>query len=182
MTKDLELRMQSQVQLMLHQVEMAQLIDQAERLRLIGELMKHWGERRAQLGLEASLGSQMGSIMEWKGAAPRGGSSGSRILVGGAGLDHAAAEVDAAVVQLERRDGRGATLAKLAQLRYLHGATVREQMREVGLAEDADRTYRNWVKALHLQVFAILAARAGRVREQTVRRVTMRHVSNIDGT
>lgn len=182
MTKDQVLRMQQQADLALHQIEMAQLNDQVERLRLIGELMKHWGERRAQLGLEASLGSQMGSIMEWKGAAPRGGSSGARILIAGAGLDHAAAEVDAAVVQLDRRDARGATLAKLAQLRYLHGATVREQMREVGLAEDADRTYRNWVKALHLQVFAILAARAGRVREQTVRRVTMRLVCNIEPT
>lgn len=182
MTNNQMSRIQSQAALMLHRIEVAQLIDQTERLRLIGELMRHWGERRAQLGLDASLGSQMGSIMEWKGAAPRGGSSGARILVGGAGLDHAAAEVDAAVVQLERRDARGATLAKLAQLRYLHGATIREQMREVGLAEDADRTYRNWVKALHLQVFAILSARAGRVRQQTVRRVAMRLVCNIDAT
>lgn len=182
MTKDQELRLQGQVDHALRRIDMAALIDQSERLRLVAELMKHWGERRGQLGLDAGLGSQMGSIMEWKGAAPRGGSSGSRILVGGAGLDHAAAEVDAAVVQLERRDPRGATLAKLAQLRYLYGATVREQMREVGLAEDADRTYRNWVKALHLQVFAILAARAGRVRQQTVRRVTMRLACNIDET
>lgn len=182
MTKDQGLCLNQQVDLALHRIEGAQHVDQGARLRLVGELMKHWGERRAQVGLEASLGSQMGSIMEWKGAAPRGGSSGARILVGGAGLDHAAAEVDAAVVQLERRDARGAKLAKLAQLRYLHGVTVREQMREVGLAEDADRTYRNWVKALHLQVFAILAARAGRVRQQTVRRVAMRLVCNIDAT
>lgn len=181
MTKDQGLRLQ-QLDVALHRIEAEQLTDQGERLRLIGELMRHWGERRMQLGLEASLGSQMGNIMEWKGAAPRGGSSGSRILVSGAGLDHAAAEVDAALVQLERRDARGATLAKLAELRYLHGATVREQMREVGLAEDADRTYRNWVKALHLQVFAILAARAGRVRQQTVRRVSMRLVCNVEAT
>ncbi|WP_301841471.1 hypothetical protein U9R80_09800 [Pseudomonas sp. JQ170C] len=177
-----EVRSEHLVHLMLHRAEMAELIDQAERLRLIGELMGHWGQQRAQLGLDAGLGSQMGSIMEWKGAAPRGGSSGARILVAGAGLDHAAAEVDAAVAELERRDQRGATLAKLAQFRYLHSATIREQMHQVGLAEDADRTYRNWVKALHLQVFAILAARAGRVREQTVRRVPMRLVCNIDAT
>lgn len=176
MRNDQGLRLQQQVDLALHRIDMAALIDQAERLRLVGELMKHWGEQRSQLGLEASLGSQMGTIMEWKGSAPRGGSSGSRILVSGAGLDHAAAEVDAAVAQLERRDARGATLAKLAHHRYLFGTTVRTQMREVGLAEDADRTYRNWVKALHLQVFAILAARAGRVRQQTVRRVSMRRV------
>ncbi|MFV3383104.1 hypothetical protein [Pseudomonas sp. NY15354] len=165
-----------------HKSEMAELIDQGERLRLVGELMQHWGEQRRQLGLEASLGSQMGTIMEWKGAAPRTGSSGARILVSGAGLDHAAAEVDASVAELDRRDKRGATLAKLAELRYVHQVTIREQMREVGLAEDADRTYRNWVKALHLQVFAQLAARAGRVRQQTVRRVAMRLACNIDAT
>ncbi|MDU9391555.1 hypothetical protein [Pseudomonas sp. zfem002] len=165
-----------------HRLEMAELLDPAERLRLVGELMQHWGEQRAKLGLGSSMGSQMGTIMEWKGAAPRGGSSGSRILVAGAGLDHSAAEVEAAVAELSRRDKRGAVLAELARLRYLYGVTVREQMREVGLAEGADRTYRNWVKALHLQVFAILSARAGRVRQQTARRVTMRLACNIDAT
>ncbi|MEE1922889.1 hypothetical protein V0R50_21115 [Pseudomonas sp. 148P] len=161
---------------------MAQLLDQAERLSLVSDLMRHWGEQCARQGLGSSMGSQMGTIMEWKGAAPRGGSSGSRILIAGAGLDHSAAEVDAAVAELDRRDKRGAALAKLARLRYLHGAPVREQMREVGLAEGADRTYRNWVKALHLQVFGILSARAGRVRQSTVRRVEMRLVCNIDAT
>ncbi|WP_225422427.1 hypothetical protein [Pseudomonas huaxiensis] len=157
-----------------HRIEMAELLDPAERLRLVAGLMQHWGEQCARLGLGSSMGSQMGTIMEWKGAAPRGGSSGSRILVAGAGLDHSAAEVDAAVVELERRDDRGAVLAKLARFRYLHCSTVREQMHQVGLAEDADRTYRNWVKALHLQVLAILSARCGRVRMTTVRRVRMR--------
>lgn len=165
-----------------HRIEMAELLDPAERLRLVGDLMQHWGEQYAQLGQGSSMGSQMGTIMEWKGAAPRGGSSGSRILIAGAGLDHSAAEVDAAVAELDRRDKRGAVLAKLARLRYVHGATVREQMRDVGLAEGADRTYRNWVKALHLQVFGILSARAGRVRQATVRRVNMRLACNIDAT
>ncbi|MER2297598.1 MAG: hypothetical protein ABS956_08920 [Pseudomonas sp.] len=182
MTSDQGLRLQQQVDLALHRIDMAALIDQAERLRLVGELMKHWGEQRRQLGLEASLGSQMGTIMEWKGAAPRTGSSGARILMAGAGLDHAAAEVDAAVAELARGDERAATLAKLAELRYFHQITIREQVRLVGLAEGADRTYRNWVKALHLRVFAQLAARSGRVRQQTVRRVTMRLVCNIDAT
>lgn len=173
MTMDQGMRLQLLVRLTQHRMDMAELIDQTERLRLVSELMQHWGEQRSQLGLTSSIGSQMGTIMEWKGAAPRGGASGARILVSGAGLDHAAAEVDAAVAELARRNDRGATLAKLAALRYIHGATVREQMRDVGLAEHADRTYRNWVKALHLQVFAILAARAGRVRISTVRRVSM---------
>lgn len=182
MTVDHGLRFQLLVRLAQHQVDMAPLIDQAERLRLVGELMRHWGEQRGQLGLDASLGSQMGTIMEWKGSAPRTGSSGARILISGAGLDHAAAEVDAAVAELARRNDRGVTLAKLAELRYLHGATIREQMREVGLQEHADRTYRNWVKVLHLQVLAILAARSGRVRQHTVRRVGMQLVCNIDAT
>lgn len=176
MTMDPERRLQLLMHLTQHRIDMAELIDLATRLRLVGELMQHWGEQSSRLGLGSSLGSQMGTIMEWKGAAPRGGSSGSRILVAGAGLDHSAAEVDAAVAELERRDDRGAVLAKLARFRYQHGSTVREQMRQVGLQEDADRTYRNWVKALHLQVLAILAARCGRVRTTTVRRVGMRRV------
>ncbi|WP_410045748.1 hypothetical protein [Pseudomonas sp. HLMP] len=174
MNQDQESRCRRSAQLALHRIEMADLLDPSERLRMVGELMQHWGEQRSQLGLTSSIGSQMGTIMEWKGAAPRGGASGARILVSGAGLDHAAAEVDAAVAALARRDERGATLAQLATLRYIHRTTVREQMREVGLAESADRTYRNWVKALHLQVLSVLAARAGRVRLHTVRRVNMR--------
>ncbi|WP_313364366.1 hypothetical protein [Pseudomonas sp.] len=182
MTMDVGIRLQHLVQLAQHQKDMAALIDETERLRLVAELMHHWGEQRRQLGLEASLGSQMGTIMEWKGSAPRTGSSGARILMAGAGLDHAAAEVDAAVAELARGDERAVTLAKLAELRYVHEVTIREQMRLVGLAEGADRTYRNWVKALHLRVFAQLAARSGRVRQQTVRRVTMQLVCNIDAT
>ncbi|MNJ62091.1 hypothetical protein D3C77_579180 [compost metagenome] len=140
----------------------------------VDSLMRHWAEQRAQLGLKSGLGSQMGSIMEWKGAAPRGGSSGARILVGGAGLDHAAAEIDAAVAELERRDKRGEVLATLAKFRYLHNASIREQMRVIGLAEDAERTYWNWVKALHLQVVRILVCRVGPNRSNTVRPVGMR--------
>lgn len=182
MNEDQENRCRRSVQLALHRIEMAGLLNPSERLRMVGELMQHWGEQRSQLGLTSSIGSQMGTIMEWKGAAPRGGASGARILMSGAGLDHVAAEVDAAVAELARRNDRGVTLAKLATLRYIHLTTVREQMREVGLAETADRTYRNWVKALHLQVLAILAARAGRVRLATVRRVRMRLACNIDAT
>lgn len=147
---------------------------EAERLQLVESLMRHWAEQRALLGHDAGLGSQMGSIMEWKGAAPRGGVSGSRILLGGAGLDHSAAEIDAAVAALARRDKRGAVLADLATYRYLYAVPIREQMQAVGLAEDADRTYRNWVKAMHLQILAILIARSGPNRRHTVRRFTMR--------
>ena len=73
--------------------------DEAERLQMVEGLMQHWGEQRALLGHQAGLGSQMGSIMEWKGAAPRGGVAGARVLIGGAGLDHSAAEIDAPVAE-----------------------------------------------------------------------------------
>jgi hypothetical protein len=141
-------------------------------LKDVDGLLQHWGEQRKRLGLGAGLGSQMGSIMEWKGNAPRG-TPGTRILVGGAGLDHIAAEVDAALAELKRRDARGKVLAKLARFRYLHAVSIREQMREVGLDEDADRTYRNWVRALHQQVLLILTIRTSRLhtaRRDGVRR------------
>jgi len=182
MSNDQEMQLLLSMRLASHRIEMADLLDQGERLRLVADLLQHWGDQRARLGLDSCLGSQMGTIMEWKGAAPRGGSSGSRILLAGAGLDHSAAEVDAALAELERRDARGAVLAKLARFRYLHGATVREQMHQVGLAEGADRTYRNWVKAMHLQVLAILSARCGRVRMTTVRRVGMRRACAEDAS
>lgn len=142
-------------------------------LKDVDGLLQYWAEQRNQLGLGAGLGSQMGSIMEWKGNAPRG-TPGTRILIGGAGLDHVAAEVDAALAELDRRDARGKVLAHLAQCRYLHALSIREQMQEVGLAEGAERTYFNWVKALHLQVMRILLVRAAPERTHTVRRVGLR--------
>ncbi|WP_233631008.1 MULTISPECIES: hypothetical protein [unclassified Pseudomonas] len=138
----------------------------------IDSLMRHWAEQRRQG--PSGLGSQMGSIMEWKGLAPRTGASGSRILIAGAGMDHAAAEIEAAVAELDRRDARGRVLARLALFRYVHEAAIREQMREVGLEEHAERTYWNWVAALHLQVARILVSRVGPNRANTVRRVGMR--------
>ena len=148
----------------------------------VDDLMRHWAEQRARYGLVSGLGSQMGTIMEWKGAAPRGGATGSRIPVKGVGMDRAAAEVEAAVAELERRDDRGRALARLATFRYLHEATIREQMRAVGLAEDAERTYWYWLEALHLQVVRIIIARAGPRRSNTVRRVGMRRACAEDAS
>lgn len=136
----------------------------------IESLMRHWGEQQARFGHEASLGSQMGAIMDWKGSAPRGTPGTRPLLGGGTGMDYAAAEVDAAIAEMEGGTGRAPVLAKLARFRYHYGVPVREQMREVGLAEGADRTYRNWVKALHLQVMVILMARMGVAHGHTVRR------------
>ncbi|WP_296258646.1 MULTISPECIES: hypothetical protein [unclassified Pseudomonas] len=129
-------------------------------IKEIDELMVHWGEQHRQHGLGAGIGSQMGSIMQWKGCAPRG-VPGSRIISGGAGMDHASSEIDAAVAKLDRDGKKGQALAKLARYRYVHQVAVREQMREIGIAEGADRTYRNWVARLHQQVLLILTMRSG---------------------
>ncbi|WP_095128713.1 hypothetical protein [Pseudomonas sp. Irchel s3h14] len=132
----------------------------------IEALMVHWGEQQHRLGLGGGMGSQMGAIMEWGGCAPRG-TPGSRELMGATtGMDYIGNEIGAAVAELMRDKVRGQGLAKLAELRYLHvpASPVREQMRILGIAEGADRTYRNWVERLHLRVLSILTARAGTTR------------------
>nr|WP_247719419.1 hypothetical protein [Pseudomonas syringae] len=119
--------------------------------------MVHWGEQTRERGQGGGLGSQMGAIIEWGGAPPRG-TPGSRVLRGaGCGMDHIANEIGAAVAELER-SGR-ASLALLALERYCALSTVREQMRMVGIAEGADRTYRNWIGRLHHDVAQILTLR-----------------------
>ncbi|MCO8167854.1 hypothetical protein NJC40_08690 [Pseudomonas sp. 21LCFQ02] len=125
-------------------------------------LMQHWGEQRNRLGQGSGVGSQMGSIMEWKGLPPSG-TPGSRILKSGTGIDHIASEIEAAIAELERRPAksRGPRLAQLARSRYLHRMTQRQQMQEVGIAEGQDRTLRNWVTALHQEVLAFLVLRNG---------------------
>jgi hypothetical protein len=132
-------------------------------IKEIEDLMVHWGEFRRRYGQGAGIGSQMGSIMEWKGCAPRG-TPGSRIIGGGAGMDHLTSEVDAAIAKLNRSGAKGSALASLAQYRYLQQLTVREQMRALSIAEGADRTYRNWVTRLHQQVLLILADRNSAAR------------------
>lgn len=88
-------------------------------------------------------------------------------------MDHAASEVAAALAQLERQSEKGAVLAKLARNRYLPRPawSVRSQLPLLGLGDDADRTYRNWVHALHQQVQLILTVRSAprRVRNMRVK-------------
>lgn len=130
-------------------------------------LMQHWGTQHCQVGDGGGLGSPMATIMQYGGCAPRG-TPGSRDLMmsAGGGMDHASSEVAAAVAQLERQSEKGAQLALLARNRYLAQPpmTVREQMRLLQLAEDADRTYRNWVHRLHQQVQLILTVRSATTR------------------
>lgn len=138
----------------------------------IEALMQHWGAQHGQVGDGGGLGSPMATIMQYGGCAPRG-TPGSRDLMmsAGGGMDHASTEVAAAVAQLERQSEKGAQLALLARNRYLAqpSMTVREQLRLLQLAEDADRTYRNWVHRLHQQVQLILT-----VRSATTRGITRR--------
>lgn len=148
-------------------------------IKEIETLMVHWGEQTRERGQGGGLGSQMGAIIEWGGAPPRG-TPGSRVLGGaGCGIDHVASEVQAAVAELER-SGR-APLARLARDRYCNLATVREQMRAVGIAEGADRTYRNWVARLHQQVLLILTLRSGSTRGYTIGQQADRHLKVATG-
>lgn len=132
-------------------------------IKEIDELMVHWGEQRRRHGLSAGIGSQMGTIMEWKGCAPRG-TPGSRPVTGGVGMDQISIEIDAALAALDRGSKKSQALAKLARHRYLHQVPVREQMKAAGIAEDADRTYRNWMTRLHQQVMLILIDRCSAAR------------------
>ncbi|KPX36103.1 Uncharacterized protein ALO70_02575, partial [Pseudomonas amygdali pv. eriobotryae] len=111
---------------------------------------------------------------------PPRGTPGSRVLGGaGGGIDHIASEVQAAVAELER-SGR-APLARLALERYCAMTTIREQMKAVGIAEGADRTYRNWVDRLHQQVLLILTLRSGSTRGYPVGLQTNRHLKVATG-
>ncbi|WP_439870914.1 hypothetical protein [Pseudomonas syringae] len=144
-------------------------------IKEIETLMVHWGEQMRERGQGGGLGSQMGAIIEW------GGAPGSRMLGGaGCGIDHIASEVQAAVAELER-SGR-APLARLALERYYAMTTIREQMKAVGIAEGADRTYRNWVDRLHQQVLLILTLRSGSTRGYPVGPQTNRHLKVASGS
>ena len=129
----------------------------------IEELMQHWATQHCRIGDGAGLGSPMAAIMQWGGSAPRG-APGPRdlLMASGSGMDHLATEVAAALAQLERESVKGALLATLARNRYLPqpAYSVRSQLQLLGLREDADRTYRNWVHRLHQQVQLILAVRS----------------------
>ncbi|MVW87845.1 hypothetical protein EI969_18170 [Pseudomonas sp. PB101] len=132
----------------------------------VEELMQHWGAQHGQVGDGGGLGSPMATIMQYGGCAPRGTPGSRDLMMSAGGMDHASSEVAAAVAQLERQSKKGAQLALLARNRYLAQPpmTVREQLRLLQLAEDADRTYRNWVHRLHQQVLLILTLRSATTR------------------
>lgn len=70
-------------------------------IQQIEELMQHWGEQHCHVGEAGGLGSPMATIMQYGGCAPRGTAGSRDLLVGaGAGMDHIACEVAAAVAEL----------------------------------------------------------------------------------
>lgn len=129
----------------------------------IETLMNHWGEQTRRCNAERSLGSPLGTLMRFGGLMPRG-TPGSRDLLVGAGPDHMAREVEAALAWLQHQGEQGPRLVKLANLRYLpeEKLSIVEQMRLMGLGPLSDRTYRNWVHQLHERVMLELLRRGER--------------------
>ncbi|WP_433770866.1 hypothetical protein [Pseudomonas putida] len=149
----------------------------------IEELMQHWGNQFNLVGEGGGLASPMATIIEWGGSAPRS-TPGSRdlMMAAGGGMDHVAMEVAAALAELERQSEKGAQLVILARNRYLPrpALSVRSQLPYLGLGDDADRTYRNWVHRLHKQVLLILTVRTAKSRGHNCRSGSLKKTHTID--
>ena len=138
----------------------------------IEELLKHWAAQWRQNGSTGSMGSPMGTIMEWGGCAPRG-TPGPRIIMGGgAGPDGVAQEIEAALADVERQDAKGERLTRLAVLRYGSdpAPTIAMQMHLLDLSPGAKQTYYDHVQALHLRLLQALTERARKRKQLTARR------------
>ena len=61
----------------------------------------------------------MGTLMEFAGGMPRNLPGPRELMANGAGPDHIAREIEAALARLEHRGERGQLLVKLASLRQL---------------------------------------------------------------
>lgn len=125
-------------------------------------LLMHWGEQYRKNGDASSMGSPMAAIIEWGGCAPRG-TPGSRIILGaGAGPDAVAQEVGAALSEIEREDGHGERMQRLAVLRYCEDPTRTwaAQMHELGYVSKAKQTYYDLVHRLHVRLYEVLNERS----------------------
>lgn len=138
-------------------------------IEAIEDVMRHWGEQQRKCGGGGGLASPMEALIQYGGPAPRGGVSGHRVLLAGAGVDYLASEVAAAVAALERDAQDGALLAKLARKRYLPcpALSLRDQLYDLELAlnKAGERMYLRMVHRLHQLVAEELKARHQRGAE-----------------
>ncbi|MHA6478925.1 hypothetical protein ACX1DW_15735 [Stutzerimonas sp. KH-1] len=139
-------------------------------IEAIEDVMRHWGEQQRKCGPSGGLASPMGALIQYGGPAPRGGVSGHRVLLAGAGVDYLASEVAAAVAAVERDAEDGVLLAKLARKRYLPcpALALRDQLYDLELkvSDAGERMYLRLVHRLHELVAAELKARHQRSAAQ----------------
>lgn len=138
-------------------------------IQAIEAVLKHWGSVARCGAPSGGLASPSGTLMEWQGCIPRTGSSGSRLLLAGAGPDYLTSEVEAVLGAIEQQED-GVVLGRLARLRYTYEpALVKvEQMRalELGHDEAGVRAYTRLVQRLHQLVEAGLKARHAKLESQ----------------
>jgi hypothetical protein len=130
------------------------------------DLLKHWGEQRRCNGLGGTGASPLAGLMQWKGAPPRG-EGGSVVLLGGAGLDHVAAEVEAVLAAMEAKGleldqqqcgqrSAETQLVVLAETRYWRQLPLAQQLAE---ARCEKSVYYERVDKLHVELEKGLRAR-----------------------
>jgi hypothetical protein len=136
-------------------------------IQAMEDLLKHWGEQRRRKGLGGTGASPLAGLMDWKGAPPRGEAS-SVVLLGGAGMDHVAAEVEAVLASLEAKGNQVAEagacgvvpaetqLVVLAEARYWRQLPLAKQLAEAKCEKSA---YYDRVGALHAALEKGLKAR-----------------------
>lgn len=138
-------------------------------IEAIEAVLKHWGRAVSSGAPSGGLASPAGTLVEWKGCPPRTGSSGSRLLLAGAGPDYLASEVEAALGAIERQEG-GAVLNALAWLRYTYEPALAKavQVRDLhlGHGEAGMKAYTRLVQRLHQLVEAELKARHAQAENQ----------------
>lgn len=131
-------------------------------IEAIETLMRHWGEAVRCGAPAGGLGSQAGTLVEWKGCPPRTGAAGSRMLLAGAGPDFLVSEVSAALGAVERAEGCD-LLRRLAYRRYTFepALSVADQVGDLdlGRGDAGRRAYTRAVERLHQLLEAELLAR-----------------------
>ena len=138
-------------------------------IEAIEAVLKHWGSAVRNGVPSGGLASPAGTLMEWKGCPPRTGSSGTRLLLAGAGPDYLASEVAAVLAVIERQED-GRQLKTLALLRYTYEPVLAKAVQvrdlQLGQGEAGLKAYTRLVKRLHLAVEAELKARHAHVEQQ----------------